>query len=214
MGIIEKKTVKYGETPTASELNGPYTSLSTSFVDGDNMKDGSLRSPHFNTTTRINQSFFTNASSGSWSSNNTTFTRVDLSGGGQGLITINETLDTDSIVRVQWDLLIGQENLVYVDDATLLNNLYGFKIRITLNSGAAYIDCAPGVYSFSSRSGSTLQSAVNFKAIQWRSCSGSEIVFLSSGQVIDKVELLGAVGDATNTIDVERFNIMTIIGRQ
>jgi hypothetical protein len=206
---------KEGDTPTATELNAPYQNVAGLNLDTDNCsRDWSTRK-HFDTSgDKINDVHYLGAFAGAaYSTSSSTYSTV-TNGSTNAQIVLNEVLPSDTLFRIQWDTLIGE--LTLTDDKTpYSDNIYAFRIKVSLNSGAITKYIAPGSYSYSARSHSTTAAALTLDAINWRSCAGFGVLIVDSGDIINSVTLEAATGGGgSNTLVVERFNLLIVEARQ
>lgn len=206
---------KEGDTPNSTQLNDPYSQVSSFTIDSqDCSRDWSTRK-HFDTSgDQINDAHYLGAFAGAaYSTSSSTYSTV-TNGTTNAQIVLNESLSSDTLFRVQWDTLTGESSLT--DDYTpYSDNIYAYRIKVSLNSGATIKYIAPGSYSYSARSYSTSEAALTLDVINWRSCAAFGMLIVDSGNTIDSFTLEAATGGGgSNTLVVERFNLSVLEVRQ
>lgn len=214
MSIIKSKHYKEADVPSAASLNQPYDELEDSKerVQAVNTAPNWATKKHFVRDNAVEEpmnrlfykSFFTSA----YSVTSTTWNTL-APGGDQAFININKQAINGTILRVHWDLLTGETT--YQDDADAQSNAYGFRIKVITDIRTFY--SALGIYSFSGRASTTDSAAVDGDPIQWRSCAGTEVIWINPLETIQEIRLEGAVAQAGNIVDVERYNLTAIVAR-
>jgi len=215
MAILNGKYLKEGEVPTATNLNLPYVEAAGLTVQNDNLAANSLIKKHWSPTADLTQieSYSRQANkvvADQFSTTSTSWTNVVIDGG-TILVNYNETPSVDALLRIHFDVLIGE--LTFNDtgaSATYEDNAYAFKVVVQL-SGGSTLDTCFGFYSFSARSGDTDTSAINTDPINWRSCAGTQCVVIPSGTQIQSLTLQAIVGNSSNTLVVDRANLNAIL---
>tara|TARA_R100000742_G_C4276464_1_gene97559 strand:+ start:140 stop:775 length:636 start_codon:yes stop_codon:yes gene_type:complete len=206
---------KEGDTPNATELNDPYTQVSSFTIDSqDCARDWSTRI-HFNTSgDDINDVHYISGFAGAaYTTTSATYSTV-TNGATNAQIVLNKTESSDTLLRIQWDTLVGALTLTD-DKSPYSDNIYVFRIKVLLNSGAITKYASAASYSYSARSYATTESALTLGVINWRSCSGVGVLVIDSGVTVDSVTLEAATGGAgANTLVVERFNLVVLEARQ
>lgn len=209
------KTFRPGDTPNANQLNDPYSQVSILTIDAEDCsRDWSTRK-HFDTSgDQINNVHYLAAFAGSaYSTSSSTYSTV-INGSTNAQISLSKALTSDTLFRVQWDTLVGELTLTD-DKSPYSDNIYAYRIKVSINSGATIKYIAPGSYSYSARSYSTSSAALTLPVINWRSCSAFGLFLLDSGNTIDSFTLEAATGGSgSNTLVVERFNLVVLEVRQ
>ena len=191
MAILNGKYLKEGEVPTATNLNLPYVEAAGLTVQNDNLAANSLIKKHWSPTADLTQiqSYSRQANkvvADQFSTTSTSWTNVVIDGG-TVLVNYNETPSVDALLRIHFDVLIGE--LTFNDtgaSATYEDNAYAFKVVVHT-------------------------SAINTDPINWRSCAGTQCVVIPSGTQIQSLTLQAIVGNSSNTLVVDRANLNAIL---
>ena len=217
MSIIANPPIIAGTVPTAATLNAPYNAVAADSVTDPNTKEEWAGRAHLNIATPINK-LFTKDYDGtaSWAIPATTFTTI----ANVSATEINPayTLENNALVRVSATGLVGAITIGETNrdgngtGGQSLYNTYAFHIKITYNTTSTAI-IAAGSYSLSGKARLTFfpTSAVVRKPIAQRSFGLSGCVVLSSGDVINKVELQAAIGSTANAVGILHNHLNLII---
>lgn len=203
-----------GDKPSATELNAPYTETASLTIGRSNTRREWATKAHFDTSgDKINTLYGISASAGaSYSTTSSTFTTV-TNGVTSAQIAIGKQVVRNTLFRVNWDTLVGE--LTLGTDATSADNMYIFRIKVSINSGAIVKYISVAQYSYNGRAATTISAALTPKPINWRSCAGTGIFVLEPLQTIDSIVLEAATGGGgSNTLVVDRFNLSVIGARQ
>ena len=202
-----------GDTPTQNQLNQPYTNVTALSVATENCARDWATEKHFDASgDRINDTYFLSLSAGAaYTTTSSSYTTV-TNGGTGAVISPAETVPSDTLFRLSWDVLVGELTL-WDDKSPYSDNIYTFRLEISLNSGASLKYKATASYSYNGRSHTTDTAALVPSPINWRSCGGSGLLIVASGDTIDSVTLEAATGGG-NTLVVDRFNMTIVEARQ
>ena len=206
-----------GDTPEEVGLNAPYVNVAALTIKSNNCDENWITRKHFNVSgLKINQVFNVSASGGTiYSTTSGTFSTV-TNGSTNAVITLNETVNTNTLFRFNWDTLIG-DNICTNDGRTsgYSFNIYAFRVKVLLNSGAVTKYVSSAAYSYTARSASTIRANRLTEAINWRSCGGTGLLNVATGDTIDSVTLEAATGGGgVNTLKVVRFNMNVVRSKQ
>ena len=207
-----------GDKPTASELNQPYINVGAFTVATENCASSFATRKHFDASgVKINTIYSFSKSAGSvYTTNSLTFSTV-TNASSNAVITLNNTVASDTLFRFSWDTLVG-DNISTDDGGSTANpayNIYVFRLKVLLNSGAITKYVSSAAYSYNGRANPTSSGTLNPNSINWRSCAGTGLLNVASGVTIDSVTLEAATGGAgANTLKVSRFNMNVIEVKQ
>ena len=207
-----------GDKPTASELNQPYINVGAFTVATENCASSFATRKHFDASgIKINTTYSLSKSSGAaYTTTSSTFSTV-TNASSNAVITLNNTVASDTLFRFSWDTLTG-DNILANDGSSTANpeyNIYVFRLKVLLNSGAVTKYVSSAAYSYNGRANPTSSGALNPNPINWRSCAGTGLLNVPSGDTIDSVTLEAATGGAgANTLEVDRFNMNVIEVKQ
>mgnify|MGYP003667082237 CR=1 FL=1 len=204
-----------GDKPTASELNQPYINVGAFTVATENCASSFATRKHFDDSgIKINTTYSFSKSAGAvYTKTSSTVTNASSN----AVITLNNTVASDTLFRFSWDTLVG-DNICANDGASTGNpayNIYVFRLKVLLNSGAITKYVSSAAYSYNGRANPTSSGTLNPNSINWRSCAGTGLLNVASGVTIDSVTLEAATGGAgANTLKVSRFNMNVIEVKQ
>jgi hypothetical protein len=205
---------KEGDTPNAAGLNKPYSDTASLSITNKNTRRDWATRKHFDKSgDLINETYFVSSNTTpQFTTTSSTFSTISV-GGQSASIAINETPTNDTLFRVNWDILVAE--LTLADDSTSANNMYVFRVKVSLNSGGTIKYISSASYSYNIRSHTTLSPALTPTPINWRSCAGSGLLIVAGGSTIDSVEIEAATGGGgSNTLVVDRFNLVVVEARQ
>ena len=218
MGKVNGKHFKEGDAPTATELNEVYVAVENMDIDGENTDANWATREHFDRDVSSEEpmnrlfNFQRFETSASYVCTSETWQTISMNGGEQAYIDIDKQAVNTSLLRVHWDLLVGELSFTDPGNSVQAGFDYAFRIKVTTTLGTKYL--APGIYSFSNRSIETDSSAINTDGIQWRSCSGTELILISPLDTVERVELQAVIGDASHqSVEVTRYNINVVLAR-
>jgi len=202
-----------GDKPNQTDLNQPYSNVAAFTVATENCARDWSTAKHFDTSgDKINDIYFYSLHAGaSYSTTSATFTTV-TNGGNPATITRNETVPSDTLFRFSWDVLVGELTLID-DKSPYSDNIYAFRLTVNLNSGAVKKRIATASYSYNGRSHTTQTGSLLPSPINWRSCAGTALLIIESGDTLDSVTLEASTGGG-NTLVVDRFNMTIVEARQ
>ena len=207
-----------GDTPEEVGLNAPYVNVAALTIKSNNCDENWITRKHFNVSgLNINEVYSISGSIGSiYSTTSGTFSTV-TNGSTNAVITLNETVNTNTLFRFNWDTLIGDN--ISTDDGSLSGvysvNIYAFRVKVLLNSGAVTKYVSSAAYSYTARSASTIRAHWATAAINWRSCGGTGLLNVATGDTIDSITLEAATGGGgANTLKVVRFNMNVVRSKQ
>jgi hypothetical protein len=225
MAFINKEPVEAGDTPSASDLNAPYSSLETLTINKNNTANNWATRAHYVAPAMNIIRSYDNVTTSAWTtSTENTWETITVLGQPAEIANINTTPGSDSILRVSASGLIGDITLVNDGDGQGTEdsyNYFGFRILMTYNTGGSPllpISVAEAGYSFNSKARRTIISyGVTPEGSNWRSFSFSDILLITNPSLeIEKLELqtiVGSNGGAGNTLAVTRHNIQAIISK-
>jgi hypothetical protein len=210
MSIITAKTFSDGDTPTATDLNKPYSDLAAATIDDNNTSKRWAIREHFKTSPiePINEMFGSSITAGSMSTSSTTWTDVVL-GSVPVSATVNKT--NAALMRLEWDCLIGGDFEVPAQ-AGAQQQSYKFRIKVSLNSGGTIYYAAHGQYGFVAKADTT-STLGDIAVIYWRTCAGTDLLSINKNDTVDSITLQVIVGDALNTLVIERASCTAILIR-
>ena len=207
-----------GDKPTASELNQPYINVGAFTVATENCASSFATRKHFDASgVKINTIYsFSKSAGAAYTTNSLTFSTV-TNASSNAVITLNNTVASDTLFRFSWDTLVG-DNISTDDGGSTGNpayNIYVFRLKVLLNSGAITKYVSSAAYSYNGRANPTSFGGLQPNPINWRSCAGTGLLNVASGVTIDSVTLEAATGGAgANTLKVSRFNMNVIEVKQ
>jgi len=214
MGTINGKHFKEADTPTAAELNEVYDAVEVMQIDGDNTAANWATREHFIsdkvTEEPLNRVFYFSRFASSMTVNSDVWTNVVFSSE-VARVTVDRQAVNATILRCHWDTLVGELTFVDPGSSNQADFDYGFRLKVVTDLRTFYV--APGIYSFSARSIDTASSAINTDGIQWRSCSGTELVIINQLETVETVTLQAVVGNAAHSFDIDRYNITVVMAR-
>jgi hypothetical protein len=216
MGKIGNQYFVGGQAPSASELNAVYDSVAADTIQDVNLDTEWAQRKHFSSSNSITSLYtFDYDGTTDWTTTSTTFTTIENVGGTKSKVTPNYSTHGNVVVRFHASGLISTVNLDTDDgDGTFAEinyNTYAFRLLISLNSSASTVDVANCTYSFTPKGAYTTEATGTQLEMKYVTFSFSGMYSLSSGNVIDAVELQACVGLAGNEINIQHNHIQVII---
>jgi hypothetical protein len=216
MGKIGNQYFVGGQAPRASELNAVYDSVAADTIQDVNLDTEWAQRKHFSSSNSITSLYtFDYDGTTDWTTTSTTFTTIENVGGTKSKVTPNYSTHGNVVVRFHASGLISTVDLDTVDgDGTFAEinyNTYAFRLLISLNSSASTVDVANCTYSFTPKGAYTTEATGTQLEMNYVTFSFSGMYSLSSGNVIDAVELQACVGLAGNEINIQHNHIQVII---
>ena len=205
-----------GQAPSASELNAVYDSVAADTIQDVNLDTEWAQRKHFSSSNSITSLYtFDYDGTTDWTTTSTTFTTIENVGGTKSKVTPNYSTHGNVVVRFHASGLISTVDLDTDDgDGTFAEinyNTYAFRLLISLNSSASTVDVANCTYSFTPKGAYTTEATGTQLEMNYVTFSFSGMYSLSSGNVIDAVELQACVGLAGNEINIQHNHIQVII---
>jgi hypothetical protein len=216
MGKIGNQYFVGGQAPSASELNAVYDSVAADTIQDVNLDTEWAQRKHFSSSNSITSLYtFDYDGTTDWTTTSTTFTTIENVGGTKSKVTPNYSTHGNVVVRFHASGLISTVDLDTDDgDGTFAEinyNTYAFRLLISLNSSASTVDVANCTYSFTPKGAYTTEATGTQLEMNYVTFSFSGMYSLSSGNVIDAVELQACVGLAGNEINIQHNHIQVII---